>query len=100
MYNYENHYQATPKMIIIGGPHQGMDYENNLPIGASIELPVATSIMDSPPKGPPKPVDFSVAHYTVRKFKTGNPKDNICYIAPFDWDNTRCFTHLLNMVKG
>lgn len=66
-------------MIIIGGPHQGFKTDRIFVVGDSI------SLQDS--------------RYTVRKFKTGNPNDDIFYAAPLHWNNAQCFEHLLSLVS-
>ena len=64
-------------ITIIGGPHQGFQTRKKINIGSVIE------IQDS--------------KYTVRKFKTGNPRDKVLYAAPLHWDNAMCFNHLISM---
>lgn len=66
-------------MIIIGGPHQGFKTERVLVVGDTIAL--------------------EDSRYSVRKFKTGNPKEHLLYAAPLHWDNSRCFKHLLSLVR-
>jgi hypothetical protein len=91
-------------MIIIGGHHQGQDFDiDQICKHPGQDWQLLTALPADAKLYPFDPEknhwDDGFVVYQSRQFKTGNPKDNILYLAPIEWDNKRCFLHLLSMVK-